>query len=118
MVENIIEGDQYSITYDREAHVITFRGTMRLRSANDYAPVNVLLRSAHAAAGERRLTLDFRQLQFLNSSGINALCKFVISARDSGNVGVTVLGKADIYWQQRSLVNLTKFWPDVHVTFE
>jgi hypothetical protein len=110
-----IKGDEYVIEHNDSSHVVSFKGTIRLQTTDDYAPINDLLLKAHTEAGKGKLTLDFRQLQFLNSSGINAISKFVITARKAEMVNLVVLGSQDIYWQQKSLSNLSKLWPKVQV---
>ena len=119
MANQEIKGNDYLIVYDESAQTVTFQGTMRLRTSKDYTPLSELLRSGYDTAGKsnRILTLDFRQLQFLNSSGIHALCKFVIEVRKENMPGMRVLGNPDLHWQQHSLVNLSKLWPKVQVDF-
>ena len=114
-----IKDDNYQIVYDESKQTITFQGTMRLRTWKDYTPMSELLQTAYDGVVENGLvlTLDFRQLRFLNSSGIHALCKFVIEARKEDRTGMRVLGTPDFYWQQRSLSNLSKLWPKVQVDF-
>jgi len=110
-----IKGQEYVIEYNDSSHVISFRGTIRLQTTDDYAPITNLLQEAHHAAGTGKITLDFRQLEFLNSSGINAICKFVIASRKADKVSIVVIGNQEIYWQQKSLSNLSKLWPKVRV---
>jgi hypothetical protein len=110
-----ITSDEYTVEYDSETHTVALRGTIRLQSTEDYAPVTELLQQAHAAAAGSRLTVDFRQLQFLNSSGISMISKFVINARKQDSVSMLVLGNQEIYWQQKSLINLQKLWPKVQI---
>jgi len=110
-----IKGDGYAIEHNDAEHIVSFRGIIRLQNTDDYAPVTDLLNEAHAVAGNGKLTLDFRQLQFLNSSGINAVSKFVIAARKEDKIRMVVLGNQEIYWQQKSLANLSKLWPKVQV---
>lgn len=57
----------------------------------------------------RRITLDVRALNFLNSSGINVLYKFAIATRKKGDVQLVVRGSKSIPWQGKSLPNLKKF---------
>ncbi len=115
MSGNEIKGDEYVIGHNDSTHVVSFSGTIRLQTTEDYAPIASLLQQAHDAAGKGRLTLDFRQLQFLNSSGINAISKFVITARKEDKISLVVMGSQEIYWQQKSLANLSKLWPKVQV---
>jgi hypothetical protein len=110
-----IKGDDYLVEYSSEAQTVALRGTIRLQTSDDYAPVTELLQRAHDAAAGEKLTLDFRQLQFLNSSGISVISKFVINARKQDRTSISVLGNQEIYWQQKSLINLQKLWPKVQI---
>jgi hypothetical protein len=113
------KGNGYSVEYDEKNHTVTFQGIMRLKTSKDYAPVSELLQSVYDIANKNNLilTLDFRRLQFINSSGIHALSKFVIDVRTANKSEIHVLGNPDIYWQHRSLLNLSKLWPKVQVDF-
>ena len=57
------------------------------------------------------MTLDLRQLQFLNSSGINALSKFILHVRNQKVSQVLVQGSARFPWQEKSLINLQRLLP-------
>jgi hypothetical protein len=110
-----LKGDEYTIEHDSATHTVSLKGTIRLQTSEDYLPITQLLQIAHDAAVGAILSLDFRQLQFLNSSGISMISKFVISGRKQDKVMLTVLGNRDIYWQQKSLANLQKLWPKVQI---
>ena len=111
-----LKGDEYTIEYNDGTQTIRFKGTIRLQTTDDYAPAVALLLKMHeAAAPGATVYLDFRELQFLNSSGINTVSKFVITARNANKVVLKVLGNRDIYWQQKSLTNLQKLWPKVQI---
>ena len=112
-----IQGEEYTVEYDNAAQTIAFRGTIRLQISEDYQPITELLQRAHESAQGTQLVLDFLQLQFLNSSGISMISKFVISARKQNQLDLVVLGNRDVYWQQKSLANLQKLWPKVLVDF-
>jgi hypothetical protein len=95
-------------------NTVEFFGTIRLRDSSDYRSISELLETAHRTA-ENELILDFRNLQFLNSAGINTVSKFVIAARSSNRIVLRVLGNEQISWQQKSLRNLQKLWPRVQI---
>ena len=116
--DNIIEGEGYTVEYNEGTETVAFRGTMRLKTSADYAPINQLLTRAYNAAGEGKLTLDFRQLQFLNSSGINTVSRFVIVSRKQNTASLAVLGSKDVYWQQKSLTNLQRLWKNVEIDIQ
>jgi hypothetical protein len=114
-----IKGDEYSVEYNDGLGTVTVEGTVRLQTADEYEPINGLLQKAYTAAQkEGLLCLDFRQLRFLNSSGINVISRFVIAARKLDNAGLRIIGNQDIYWQQKSLSNLQKLWPKVQIDIQ
>jgi hypothetical protein len=110
-----IKGDAFSIEFHGDTSELLFKGTLRFQNHEDYAPMSGLMQAALEAAIDRGLplVLDFRQLEFLNSSGINAISKFVIVARKADQSELKVRGSKAIYWQQKSLSNLKKLWPKV-----
>ena len=120
MSVEVVKGDEYSLEYHSDSHQLVFRGTIRLQASEDYLPMLVLMQRGHAdcVPGGATLVMDFRQLEFLNSSGINSISKFVISARKEDKIGLQVCGNKDIYWQQKSLGNLQKLWNKVVITID
>jgi hypothetical protein len=105
-----IKGEDYSIQYDPESVTVTFQGELSLSGPPEYAPIVELL--DEVANGEPpTITLNLKQLEFVNSSGISMLSKFVISVRKKKTIQLLVLGSNDIPWQQKSLRNLEKLLP-------
>ncbi|MCP4426751.1 MAG: hypothetical protein GY803_19845 [Chloroflexi bacterium] len=115
-----VEGEGYTVEHNARTHQIIFIGTIRLRTTDEYSPVMELLDRAHdtAIAADSPLTLDFRQLQFLNSSGINTVSRFVISARKLDQTTLIVQGSSGIYWQKKSLTNLQRLWSKIQVQIQ
>jgi hypothetical protein len=109
-----LKGEDYLVAYNESKNAIEFFGTIRLRDSSDYASIGDLLESAHRKT-TGCLVLDFRNLQFLNSAGINVISKFVINARNAEGVTLKVLGNSAITWQQKSLKNLQKLWSLVQI---
>lgn len=117
-IENV-SGPEYAVEYQTGSHTISFIGTIRLQTNQEYAPIMDLLQAVHdELAPQTTLTLDFRQLRFLNSSGINTISRFVITARKADKVALQVLGNQEIYWQQKSLVNLQRLWPTLQIEIQ
>ncbi|MGL5060653.1 MAG: slr1659 superfamily regulator [Microcoleus sp.] len=103
---------EYSIQYDRSAETVTCRGSFRLSQMEEWAPIVELLNNA--ADGEPKLiVLDLRKLEFLNSSGINILSKFVIKVRQQKHTQIAVKGSKQIPWQGKSLKNLQRLMPSL-----
>jgi hypothetical protein len=108
------KGEDCLVTFNELKNTIEFFGTIRLRDSSDYKSIGDLLENALCTVAQE-LVLDFRNLQFLNSAGINTISKFIIAARCSDKVNVKVMGNEQISWQQKSLRNLQKLWPKVQI---
>ena len=113
-----IKGEEYEVVYEQAVSTVTFTGELALMGMGEYPPIAALLdQSLEETAGQdpRQLTLDLRELKFLNSSGINVISKFVIKVRRAGNVAITIKGSDSIPWQSKSLVNLKRLMPGMVV---
>lgn len=113
-METVITGEIYSLDWDPETRTAALKGILRLNGLEEYAPISRFLLDA---VPQGSMTLDLRGLEFLNSSGIATLSKFVIEIRNRKTVDLTVLGSRDIAWQGKSLVNLSKLMPSLHMEF-
>ncbi|MEI9419621.1 hypothetical protein O7A70_00265 [Mesorhizobium sp. Cs1299R1N1] len=105
-----IKTDDYRVW--TEESEIFFYGTMRLASSDAGAPIAALAASV-LASKPACITLNLKDLHFLNSSGINLLAKFAIEVRKHPDVRLVVRGTPDIPWQSKSLPNLKKLHPAV-----
>ena len=104
----IVHAD-YEVQYDEASSTVTCKGSFRLHG-EEYTPVlDLLLKAADAVPA--MLTLDVRELQFLNSSGINTLSKFILRVRNHKVSQVVVQGSARFPWQEKSLINLQRLLP-------
>lgn len=107
-----IKGEGYRVAYDPATATITCQGSLRLNGTDGYAPIVELFN----AILERRpatITLDLKDLQFLNSSGIYVLSKFVIRVRDGDDSSLMIVGTKNSPWQSKSLQNLKKLMPSM-----
>ncbi len=76
-----LKGEDYLVTFNEPKAAVEFFGTIRLRDSSDYKAISDLLDAAcRQVPGE--LLMDFRNLQFLNSAGINTTTS--ISATTTG----------------------------------
>jgi hypothetical protein len=112
-----IKSDDYLVTYNPEVTTVAFEGLLRLSGMDEYAPIVGLLNEI-AAENLPRLTLDLRSLQFLNSSGINMLSKFVLRVRQQDKTQVVVKGSNEIPWQSKSLKNFQRLMPNLELEFD
>ena len=113
----IVEDKEYSVALEPVERRVRFEGQLRLRSPRDYEPILALLRAAHARGGPT-LTLDFRNLEMLNSSGIGTLGLFLVEVRKAKQTRVTILGSAAKPWQARTLATLRKIWDQVELILD
>jgi hypothetical protein len=105
-----IKTEQYRICYDRETATVSFSGSLRLSGPEEYQPITQLLGDV-ADAETGKITLNLQQLEFLNSSGISMLSKFIIEVRKKATVQMAVQGSQSIAWQAKSLKNLQRLMP-------
>jgi hypothetical protein len=112
-----VKGEDYIIQYDRESVTISFQGELSLGGPADYAPIVELLDEV-ANPEPSMITLNLKKLEFLNSSGISMLSKFVISVRKKKTIQLLVLGSNEVPWQQKSLKNLEKLLPTLKLELE
>jgi anti-anti-sigma factor len=64
-----------------------------------------------------QIVLDLKNLEFLNSSGISMLSKFVINIREKNSTQILVKGSESIPWQGKSLKNLQRLMPSLILEF-
>lgn len=107
-MEIVVSGENYSVEWDAPSRTAALKGILRLNGLEEYGPV---ARFLSAAVPEGAMTLDLRSLEFLNSSGIAMLSKFVIEMRNRKTVDLYVVGSKAVSWQGKSLANLCKLMP-------
>lgn len=110
-----ITNEEYQVRYDPALATVVCAGSYRL-SGPEYAAISDVLNAA-ADAGHPVLTLDVRALQFLNSSGINTLSKFVIRMRKQPDSQLIIKGSEEFPWQKKSLANLQRLLPGLQLEF-
>lgn len=111
-----INHEDYQVHYDPATSIITCTGSFRLRGS-DYGGITEILNEA-ADAKMPVITLNLQDLQFLNSSGITTLSKFVIRVRNHQTSQMVVKGSSQFPWQQKSLTNLQRLMPDLQLEIE
>ncbi len=112
-----ITSEKYSVQYDAAAKTIICRGALRLAGMEDYAPI-VQLFDKVLEDHPSTLRLNLQELEFLNSSGINVLSKFVLKVRGKADMQLIVQGSTAIPWQERSLKNLQRLMPNLELTWD
>jgi anti-anti-sigma factor len=112
-----IKSKNYSVIYDQASQQIVFEGSVRLNGSVEYASISDLLNYV-AQQEPPKIVLDLRQLNFLNSSGISILSRFVINVRKRQNIQMIVIGAKKNPWQSKSLKNLQRLMPSLQLELE
>ena len=110
-----IQTEAYQVTYDPNTTIITYSGSFRLHTP-EYTQIIDAIKAASTEADS--LTLDIRELRFLNSSGINMLYKLVTYARDHKEGQLVIRGSQQIPWQKKTLKNFLKMLPGLDLQSE
>jgi hypothetical protein len=117
-MENLeVKSDDYQVEYDPELGSVYFNGEISLGGMSDYAPIVSLLNKV-AAAKLEIMTLNVKELAFLNSSGISMLSKFVLGMKKNKSTQLIVLGSKKVPWQNKSLKNLERLLPGLKLVVE
>lgn len=109
-----ITGDTYKVYYETSSATINFHGSLRLNGMEEYASILKLLTDV-IDSNPARVTINLMHLDFLNSSGITMLSKFVIGMRSNKSVHMMILGANSIPWQSKLLKNLQKLMPSLNL---
>lgn len=112
-----INTEEYSVCYNSSTETITCKGSLRLSGMEEYEPIVQLLNELAEKAPDK-ITLSLQNLEFLNSSGINVLSKYVIKVRQKGNIKMVVQGSKNIPWQGKSLKNLQRLMPSLQLELD
>jgi hypothetical protein len=111
-----IDGGDYTVAFDKDASTVRFTGTLRLFSSGDYRKIELLLLEVYNLELAAML-LDFRELLFMNSLGINMLCKFIIKIKKLDKAPVRIVGNKNILWQVKTFQNLKLLWDKIELQF-
>ncbi len=115
-----VRGDRFEIAWHCASATVRCAGTLDMRGKEGYRQIADLL---DTAAGEiasgSSVTLDVKDLEFLNSSGITTIGGFIIKLRNKGGIRLGVLCSHIHTWQARSMKGLEKLMPEgLEILFE
>jgi hypothetical protein len=111
-----VRGTGFLVSHDPEKAYVVCSGVLDLRGKAGYGDIMHLLDQA-VAVPDPLITLDLRDLEFLNSSGITTLGGFIIKLRDRGTGQLKVLCSNRYTWQSRSMRGLQKLMPEMELAF-
>ncbi len=112
-----VKGNDYQVQYEPASATVYFKGEISLGGPKDYAPIVNLLNGV-AALETASITLNVKELAFLNSAGISMLSKFVLGMRKKKGTQLLVLGSKKTPWQGKSLKNLERLLPGLKLVVE
>lgn len=115
-MQDILE-DKYQVRFDDASSTLKFIGSFMLAGVEGYKPILEICQGAAASGGDN-LTIDMRELKFLNSSGINMMAKFVVNLRNDTEVKLTVYGTNSLVWQVKLVKNLQRLMPEMTAHME
>lgn len=120
MATKEIKDDKYQVSYEKNTATVTLQGAFLLNGATAYEPILNLLKEVAEATEPNQLTIDIRNLTFLNSSGINMMTKFVMYVSDVKDLklNVNITGYKHVAWQERLTVNLRRLMPNLQANLE
>ena len=112
-----VTSDDYNVKYDAPSTTVFFTGEIALGGPKDYVRIVDLLNQV-ADFDTESITLNLKDLKFLNSSGISMLSKFVLGMRKKKGIQLIVLGSKKVPWQGKSLKNLERLLPGLKLIVE
>ena len=117
MAIEVIQDKDYLVQYNSKSSTFDFIGLLSLGGSKEYKPIADLLNKI-AADEPKQMTLNLRKLEFINSSGISMLSKFVLGLRKKKGIQLVIIGSNNIPWQGKSLKNLQNFLPSLKIVVE
>jgi len=112
-----LKEEKYQVQFHPQTGILNFSGSFMLAGVDGYKPILELCHRA-AESAEGHLTLDLRNLKFLNSSGINMMAKFVVNLRNDSALKLTIHGTNSLVWQTKLVKNLQRLMPEMTATME
>jgi hypothetical protein len=107
-----IQGTTYSVSYNAGTHTVKYKGVFNIRGSEGYKEISAMLNKIEAQISPpAEVVFDIRETEFLNSSGITTMGKFVIRLRQKTGISLTVLCSNRQSWQEYSMKGLEKLMP-------
>jgi SAM-dependent methyltransferase len=107
-----ISGERYTISFDPLDQQVNFEGYVRTTSREDLRSIMDYLVDLHARH-DGSMSLNFRKLRYMNSSGLKVIANFLSFASSSSKMRIKLIGSKVIPWEQKSLGSLRSLWSGV-----
>ena len=112
-----IKTEDYRVWYEPATGTLNFQGLLRESSITDYKSIEQLLDEA-IALEPPTMTMNLQELEFLNSSGMSVLSRFVIGVRKKKTIQLQVKGSKGIPWQGKLFDNWQRLMPALRPQWE
>jgi len=110
-----IKGENYQITY--ENNVIRLSGKLSLM-LEDYRKIEELFQEV-IETQPKELTLDIRELEYLNSSGIKTICvSLILEADDIEGLCMKIVCSKKYTWQLETIPTFKDLMDEIEILFE
>lgn len=96
-----IVNNQYSIEYSVSEDKIIFKGVLRLQTIDSYNEIMDFIIKC-SINSRQKITLDFSNLENINSAGIASLSLFFIKLRETDKK-IRIISSTHIPWQKITL---------------
>lgn len=111
-----IKDEDYTVTYNEETKLVYFEGIIRLSGA-EYKPIVALLDKISKEETDL-ITIDFRKLEALNSSGITTMAKFILNVKKHNTTTLKIQISKKVGWQKKSIKNFQHLMPSLQIETE
>jgi len=109
-----IEGEDYKVTY--ENGVITIAGKLSLM-LEDYEKLETFFKKI-VESEPSEITLDIRNLEYLNSSGIKTMCVgLLLEADDLEGLKMRILCSEHYTWQKETVPTFGELMDNMEIVF-
>jgi len=111
-------GKKFGVRFDMKTATIRCYGIFDGQGKEEYRAIVGLFKEVVDLA-PKLITLDVREVEFLNSSGISAIGSgLMIPVRTKGESRLAIHCSTEFPWQRRSMEGLARLMPDVELIFK
>jgi len=107
-----VSGERYLVSFDALDQQVNFEGYVRTASREDLQSIMDYLVDVHGKQNGS-MSLNFRKLRYMNSSGLKVIADFLRYARQSRKLSIKLIGSKVIPWEEKSLAPLGALWDRV-----
>ncbi|HVO40032.1 MAG TPA: methyltransferase domain-containing protein [Spirochaetia bacterium] len=107
-----VSGEKYLISFDALDQQVNFEGYVRTASREDLTSIMDYLVDVHGKQNGS-MSLNFRKLRYMNSSGVKVIADFLRYARQAKKLTIKLVGSKVIPWEEKSLAPLRGLWDGI-----